>query len=366
MNIRKSLAWFFVGLVCLSTCPQVEAEGYWRRTGKVEYDTADGRLPTQGVVEGKINGWRYKAEANDSTFQQTGSLKIGNSQCVVVIRGTWFARPTVIVPGVVIPCGGLAEVVEAPSKASGHSGGRCDVLCRLMTKKVVQGKEKFGLLAELICGSEITAVGYTSASAQGQNTKRALGAPGMDHKDLKFIYLSYHVSGGPPPVGAYQVFYEYAWNQGPLPAELEALVKKEQETIRTTVSESSKAGREQEPKITPINMDEIGAIPSGKWRIRSCGEIGSSDEKRVFYSGTIQFTSDGRKPGGTIDFGTPETLTDVSFERGVLRFSRTLPGVTQRYEGQRTAANRFEGTFTHKSQRFLWTADIPEAGLRGK
>jgi hypothetical protein len=329
--------------------------GYWRRTGKVEYETSGGRVPTQGVVEGKIdNAWSYKAEATESTYQLTGIVKVGNNVQTIVTRGSWFARPSVIIPGVVIPCGGRAEVVDLKI-LKGGPGGRCDVLCRLMTKKVIDGKASFRLAAELITGSEITAIGYSPVSSQGQNTKRSFGEKGKNYKEVKTIYLSYSIGNQPPSVASYQVYYEYEWVDGPMTPELEAIVREENTKVFISVDAGLAAGKNSTNEVVvepPVIPNPPLVNIRGTWNLFSGGQMGTYDEKTIHYTGIIVFADS----GSYLSFGSQELLKNLTFNNNHVEFQRPLSGVTQYYEGS-VSVNKIEGTFNHNGIKFYWKAE---------
>jgi hypothetical protein len=88
----------------------------------------------------------------------------------------------------------------------------------------------------------------------------------------------------------------------------------------------------------------------GRWKINGGGLVGSADEKRIYYTGTLSIRSDGKNLSGTLNFGSDETLQGVSFNGNVLTFIRKNSACTQTYRGT-LSGRRLTGTFMHKDAK---------------
>ncbi len=95
----------------------------------------------------------------------------------------------------------------------------------------------------------------------------------------------------------------------------------------------------------------------GTWRIFTGGNIGTPNEKTIYYRGSLVFAGSAGSYTGTLSFGSNETLKRVSLSGNIVRFARPLSGVTQYYEGTLVNQNKIEGTFDHQGTKQYWRAE---------
>ncbi len=332
--------------------------GYWLRTGKVEY-LSKKEIGTVGTIQQTMpSGWNVTYDVDDTSI--TSTSKFGKS--TVVVRVTWGARPLVIIPGEVIPVGGEVKVVTVTGP--GISETRVDLLCQLLGSKIElddkkKEVEKMHYIQELFPETNfIMVIGKSGATVSKENTKVVLGEPGKNYKSQSPIYIRYVATTGYG--NSYSIAYQYVWHDGPVPESTLNKMKEELEAIKKKKEQdTTPLGKDDvpddKPSPTPGTASLIDA--SGTWTIYSLGEVGTADEKNVHYTGTLVFMQNTQGGyTGSVNFGTVEKLSDVALKEGVLHFSRTLSGVTQKYTGKATDAG-ISGTFTHNNQTFAWRAE---------
>lgn len=343
----------------------IQAQGYWVRTGKVEYHVLAGkdRMPTVGSLRLNVNGWDSLNEADDTSIKTTARL---GKRATVIAQVTWGARPLVIIPGEVIPVGGEGKVIATEGEASRKMGpdGQATLICQLLLRKTVldekkQQVDKWTHLKDLFPKPNfVDARGKAGASSSDVNTEVVFGETGKSYKEVTPIYIRY-LAGTSYAGDSYSIGYEYVWNEGPVTDELREKMKEDAEEFEKKKKEKAGVpgqGDDTNPDPGPGKMSLIDA--SGQWTIYSLGEVGTYDEKTVHYQGTLDFKESATGGySGTVSFGSPETLREVSLQWGVLEFTRPLAGVTQKYTGRSTAEDKIEGTFTHDAKTFAWRAE---------
>ncbi len=97
----------------------------------------------------------------------------------------------------------------------------------------------------------------------------------------------------------------------------------------------------------------------GQWKISIGGPVGRSDERKVYYSGTISFTKKDGKVSGYLRLtssGEAGPLDDVVLSGNKISFKRPLTGVTQYYRGEIVAQGKIDGTIDHKGSKARWWA----------
>lgn len=104
---------------------------------------------------------------------------------------------------------------------------------------------------------------------------------------------------------------------------------------------------------------------TGEWTIYTGGFVGSADEMKTFYKGTLVISSNGTILNATINFDVynrVEVLQSVKFINNQLTFTR--PGVPQYYQARLSGGKLF-GTFQHQQHTQRWWAekktDMPDA-----
>lgn len=96
---------------------------------------------------------------------------------------------------------------------------------------------------------------------------------------------------------------------------------------------------------------------TGEWTVYTGGFVGSADEMKTFYKGTLVISSNGTILNATINFDVynrVEVLQSVKLINDQLTFTR--PGVPQYYQARLSGGKLF-GTFQHQQHTQRWWAE---------
>jgi hypothetical protein len=122
-----------------------------------------------------------------------------------------------------------------------------------------------------------------------------------------------------------------------------------------------KPGQQWTATISPQSTSPSDAADViGEWRIFSGGIVGSADENRPFFPGTLVIERSGSGLAAKVNFDAYarwEALNNVAFERGELRFDRSVPapgGQAVQHYSARISAGRLNGTFSQGNITQRW------------
>jgi hypothetical protein len=223
----------------------IHAQGYWIRTGKVEYHVLTNKeMPTVGSLSRNYNGWDSLHEVDDTSIKTTAKL---GKKATVITHVTWGARPLVIIPGEVIPVGGEAKVIATDGDAKLKAGpdGGASLICQLLSRKTIldekkQQVDKWTHLKDLFPKPNfVDARGKAGASGSNVNTEVVFGETGKSYKEMTPVYIRYIASTS--YADTYSIGYEYVWKDGPVTDDLHKKMKEDAEEFEKKKKE--KAGR---------------------------------------------------------------------------------------------------------------------------